>query len=75
MTSVAKLDLTEVLWPESLFLCKSTLAELDSGKEIDILVKDLDIVKNLSQIMGNSQYVITKSNRDGDCYQMHVKKI
>jgi TusA-related sulfurtransferase len=75
MSSNAKLDLTEVFWPESLFQCKSTLAALDPGNEIDILVNDLDVVKNLSQIIEHSQCTILNQNRTGNFYLMHVRKI
>ena len=75
MSSNAKLDLTEVFWPESLFRCKNTLAALDPGNEIDILVDDLDVAKNLSQIIQHSRCTILKQNRSGNRYLMHVRKI
>jgi TusA-related sulfurtransferase len=74
MASYQTLDLTEVLWPESLLQCKSQLEAMNPGREIDILVKDLDVVKSLTRIIERSQCSIMKRNRNGDCYQMHVRK-
>ncbi len=75
MTSCAKLDLTEVLWPECLLQCKSALDNMGSGKEIDILVNDVDVLVNLSLLIEHSQCEIMKKHQSGNCYQMHVKKI
>ena len=74
MSSNVMVDLTDVDWPESLLRCKCRLDAMASGSEVDILVNDLDVIKNLVQIIEQSQCSIMKNKTSGGCYQIHIKK-
>lgn len=67
-------DLTDVAWPESLLQCKCKLDAMASGTEMDILVNDLDVIKNLVQIIEHSQCYIMKNRSSGGCFQIHIRK-
>ena len=75
MASTNTLDLTKITWPESLLLCKNKLDKMKPGNELSILAEDLDVVKNLVQIIEQSQCSIRKDKNNGGCYQLHIKKM
>ena len=75
MASTKTLDLTKVTWPESLLKCKNKLDAMEPGHEFEILAKDLDVVKNLVQIIERSQCSIRKNKKNGSCYQLHIIKM
>ena len=75
VSSNVMVDLTDVDWPESLLQCKCKLDAMASGTEMDILVNDLDVIKNLVQIIEHSQCYTMENRSSGGCYQIHIRKI
>ena len=58
MSVSREVDIRDVDWPVCILNCKRELSQMKTGEQIEILVKDIDVVNNLmalvEQLSGHS---------------------
>ena len=74
MKSDQRLDISGVVIPFSLALCKCTLARMDPGAVLEICLTDHDTLQDLSIIMERSGDDILAWEKQDDCYYLWVRK-
>jgi len=74
MKSDQRLDISGVLIPISLALCKSTLAQMASGAVLEICLEDHDTLRDLLIIVERSGDDVLAWERRDDCYYVWVRK-
>ena len=74
MTPKSVFDLIGVVSPICLLKCKSELDRMDSGDELEIMVQDPEVVKDLLRIIHRSQCCLIASHNEEDHYRLHIQK-
>jgi TusA-related sulfurtransferase len=74
MKSDQKLDISEVVIPFSLALCKSTLARMAAGAILEINLRDQDTFQDLLTIVERSGDSVLTWEKHDDCYYLWVQK-
>ena len=74
MPSKSELNLIGVVWPVCLLQCNSELNRLYAGEEIDVLVQDPNVLKDLLKILERSSDLLVTTNKEGELYRLHVMK-
>ncbi len=74
MASKKILDLRGVISPLNLLKCKSCLKSMDKGDILEVLLADIDVVRDLRMIVQRSkdEVVYTKKRLDSVC--LGIKK-
>jgi TusA-related sulfurtransferase len=69
MASKSILDLRGVISPLNLLKCKSCLKFMDKGDVLEVLLEDIDVVRDLRMIVqrSNDEVVYTRKMVDGFC--------
>lgn len=74
MKADQRLDISEVLIPISLALCKSTLAQMAAGAVLEICLKDHDTLRDLLIIIERSGDDVLAWEKQDNCYYVWVRK-
>jgi TusA-related sulfurtransferase len=74
MKSDQQLDISGVVIPFSLALCKSTLAHMTGGTVLEICLTDHDTLQDLLIIVERSGDDILAWEKHDDCYYLWVRK-
>ncbi len=74
MKSDQRLDISEVLIPISLALCKSTLTQMAAGAVLEICLGDHDTLQDLLIIVERSGDKVLAWEKHGDHYSVWVQK-
>ena len=74
MRSDQRLDISGVLIPFSLALCKSTLARMAAGAVLEIRLRDHDTLQDLLIIVERSGDNVLAWEKHDDCYYLWVRK-
>jgi TusA-related sulfurtransferase len=74
MKSDQRLDISEVVMPFSLALCKSTLVHMDPGAVLEICLTDHDTLQDLVIIVERSGDEVLAWERHDDVYYLWVRK-
>jgi TusA-related sulfurtransferase len=69
-----QLDISGVLIPFSLVLCKSTLARMAAGEVLEIRLQDRDTLQDLLMILNRSGDQILAWEQQNDDYYLWVRK-
>jgi TusA-related sulfurtransferase len=68
------LDLIGVITPICLLKCKSALARLNPGEELEVMVQDEEVFESLSMILKQSQDRMESFSKEGECYRISIRK-
>ena len=74
MKADQRLDISEVLIPIGLALCKSTLAKMAAGAVLEICLSDPDTLRDLLIIVERSGDDVLAWEKQDDCYFVWVRK-
>lgn len=74
MKADQRLDISEVLIPISLALCKSTLARMAAGAVLEICLGDHDTLRDLLTIVERSGDDVLAWKKQDYCYYVWVRK-
>ena len=74
MKSDQRLDISGVVIPFSLALCKSTLARMAVGAVLEICLTDHDTLQDLLMIVERSGDDILAWEKRDNCYYLRVRK-
>ena len=74
MKSDQRLDISGVVIPFSLALCKSTLARMAAGAVLEICLTDHDTLQDLLIIVERSGDDILAWEKHDDCYYLWVRR-
>ena len=75
MLSNPELNLIGVVWPVCLLQCNSELNRLYAGDDIDVVVQDPDVLKDLLKILERSSGHSVTTCKEGNCYRLHILKL
>ncbi|WP_457552568.1 sulfurtransferase TusA family protein [Desulfobacula sp.] len=68
------IDIREIAWPICVLNCKKEVSRLKKGEQIEVLVKDIDVVNNLvtlmEQLLGHKIEKLKENNH----YRLIIKK-
>ena len=74
MPSKSEINLIGVVWPVCLLKCNSELNRLCEGEEVDVIVQDPDVLKDLLKIVERSlEHSVTTIHKK-DHYRLHILK-
>jgi len=74
MTSKIVLDLKGVISPLSLLKCKSCLKSMEEGDILEVMLADIDVVRDLTMIVKRSQDEVVYKNKMADCICLGIKR-
>ncbi|SDU62001.1 sulfurtransferase TusA family protein [Desulfobacula phenolica] len=74
MSSKTILDLRGVISPIDLLKCKSRLKSMEQGDLIEVMLADLEVVKDLIVIIKRSGDEILYKKKSMDCICLGIKK-
>lgn len=74
MKSDQRLDISGVVVPFSLALCKCTLTRMDAGEVLEIQLQDRDTLQDLLIIVERSGDDVLAWEKRDDCYYLWVRK-
>lgn len=74
MLADTKLDITGLSWPASLLEFSRFLDEAENGADIEVLVKDPDILGTIRMIISNSSDRIMNIEREAGRFRVRIKK-
>jgi TusA-related sulfurtransferase len=74
MNSKNEINLIGVISPVCLLKCKSTLAGMNSGDMLEILLQDPEVVDELIKIVERSNDRVVSKQRDSDHYRVTIRK-
>lgn len=67
-----KLNLSEIVWPICLLKCDAALRQLSVGGELDLMVKDVELIDAVSRIINSHPNLTYEINQVGDHYHIMV---
>lgn len=74
MKADQRLDISGMLIPISLVLCKSTLTHMTAGKVLEICLSDREILQDLLIIIERAGDDVLAWEKQDDCYYLWVRK-
>jgi len=75
MPSKSEINLIGVVWPVCLLKCNSELNRLCEGEEVDVIVQDPDVLKDLLKILERSLEHSVTTIQENDHYRLHILKL
>jgi TusA-related sulfurtransferase len=75
LKSDQQLDISGVVIPFGLVLCKSTLARMPAGEVLHICLQDYDTLQDLLIILDRSEDRVLDREQQGDYYHVWVQKV
>ncbi len=74
MASKIFLDLKGVISPLNLLKCKSCLKSMNKGDVLEVILADIDAVKDLITIINRSRDDLIYKKKKADCICLGIKK-
>ncbi len=74
MASKNSLDLRGVISPLNLLKCKSCLKSMDKGDVLEVLLADIDVVRDLRMIVQRSNDEVVYTRKMVDCVCLGIEK-
>jgi TusA-related sulfurtransferase len=74
MTSKLEINLIDTVSWLSLLKCKDTLSKMTLGDVLEVLIKDLEVIEDLTKIVSRSQDQLIQTLREEDHYRIRIKK-
>ncbi len=68
------IDIREIAWPICVLKCKKEVSQLKKGEQIDVLVKDIDVVNNLVTLMEQLLDHSIEKLKENNHYRLIIKK-
>ena len=75
MPSKSEINLIGVVWPVCLLKCNSELNRLNEGEEVDVIVQDPDVLKDLLRIVERSLEHSVATFYEKNHYRIHIRKL
>ena len=69
-----KLDIQDIDWPISILNCKKEVNQMKTGEQIEVLVKDIDVVNNLVALIEQLSDHSIEKLRENSHYRLIIKK-
>ncbi len=69
-----ELNLSEIVWPICLLKCDAALNQLNVGEELNLVIKDVDLIKTLANIIKSYPGLTWEVGSDGDYYHIKVNR-
>ncbi len=74
MPANRNIDLQDIDWPISILNCKKEVSQMKSGDQIEVLVKDIDVVNNITALIKPLFDHSIETHRETKCYRLIIKK-
>jgi TusA-related sulfurtransferase len=74
MASKIILDLKGVISPLNLLKCKSCLKSMENGDILEVMLADIDVVRDLIMIVKRSQDEVVYKKKMVDCICLGIKR-
>ncbi len=75
MSLKSEINLIGVVWPVCLLKCNNELNRLSEGEEVDVIVQDPDVLKDLLKIVERSLEHSVTTIHEKDHYRIHIQKL
>ncbi len=69
------IDIRNVDWPLSILNCKHSLNQMEKGEQMEILIKDNDVVENLIVLISQLPGLSVKKDQDKENVILTINKI
>ena len=70
-----KMNLSEIVWPICLLKCDAALRQLRVGEELDLVVKDGELIDAVCRIITGHPNLTHEINQIGDHYHIMVHRL
>lgn len=74
MTSKLEINLIDTVSWLSLLKCKDMLSKMALGDVLEVLIKDPEVIEDLTKIVNRSQDQLLQTLMEEDHYRIHIKK-
>lgn len=74
MTSKLEINLVDTVSWLSLLKCKDVLSKMALGEVLEVLIKDFEVIEDLTKIINRSQDQLLQTLREEDNYRIRIKK-
>jgi TusA-related sulfurtransferase len=74
MTSKLEINLIDTVSWLSLLKCKDMLSKMALGDVLEVLIKDSEVIEDLTKIVNRSQDQLLQTLREEDNYRIRIKK-
>ena len=74
MNSKLEINLIDTVSWLSLLKCKDMLSKMALGDVLEVLIKDSEVIEDLTIIVKRSQYQLLQTLREEDHYRIRIKK-
>lgn len=68
------IDIRNVAWPICVLNCKKEVTQMKNGEQIEVLVKDIDVVDNLVALMEQLMGYSIEKYKEKKYYRLIIKK-
>lgn len=68
------IDLRDIDWPICILNCKKEVNQMKTGEQIEVLVKDIDVVNNLVVLIEQLLDHNIEKHRENKHYRLIIKK-
>lgn len=68
------IDIRNMDWPICVLNCKKEVNQMEKGEQMDILVRDSDVVENIMALMKNLLGYTIEKHRENKHYRLVIKK-
>ena len=74
MPTSRNIDIQDIDWPVSILNCKKEVNQMKSGDQIEILVKDIDVINNIMALIEPLSNHSIEKHRKENHYRLIIKK-
>lgn len=68
------IDIRDIDWPICILNCKKEMNQMKNGEQIQVLVKDIDVVNNLVALIEQLLDHSIEKHRENKYYRLIIKK-
>lgn len=72
---IRKIDIQDMDWPLSILNCKKEVDQMKAGEQIQILLKDKDVVNNLVTLIDQLSGHRIETRRKDNSYRLIIRKL
>ncbi|MCK5100770.1 MAG: sulfurtransferase TusA family protein [Desulfobacteraceae bacterium] len=74
MPTNRNIDIQDIDWPISILNCKQEVNQMKTGEQIQVLVKDIDVVNNLVALIEQLPCHSIEKHMENNRYKLIIKK-
>ena len=74
MPIIRNIDIRNIDWPICILNCKKEVNQMKKGEQIDVMVRDIDVIKNLVTLIEQLSDHSIEKHRENQHFRIIIKK-